>query len=195
MGKFIKTYSFDAVKMFVTQLAISIFGWVLTLACGKAENDLLRLICSIVAILFYLFLLYSTMWEIGSKDTVAVEAGHRKNIPLKGLYIALMANVLNFLLAFGILGGFAFSGITFFSNVGGISATAALLTEGMYTGLLAEHFLGEPLNSYWISYFIIPLPALLTCWVSYLLGLKNVKFTKLFEVRYPESDREPKKKK
>ena len=85
--------------------------------------------------------------------------------------------------------------VPFFSGLGGFAGTAVHILEGMYTGLLANHVGGNPLNSYWFVYFLLPLPAILISGISYLLGLKDIKFTGLFNVQYPESDREPKRKK
>ena len=84
---------------------------------------------------------------------------------------------------------------TVFGNIGGVSGAAALLLEGMYTGLLANHVFGAALNSYWFMYFLLPIPAILICFAAYNLGLHDVKFTSLFRTPYPESDRDPKKKK
>lgn len=195
MLAFMKKYSYDAVRMLLNQCAISIFGLVLTIACQLAGNGTLRLICSVLAIVFYLFLIYTMTWEMGSKDGISADFGHAERQPLKGFFISLMANALNFLMALGVALGTLVADGGFFSNLGGFCGSAALLLQGMYTGVLAEHVGGAALNSYWFSYFLTPLPAMLTALLAYILGMKNVKFTKLFDVQYPESDREPKKKK
>ena len=175
MWDFIKRHSYDAVKMLVTQIAISVFGLVLALACSMAGNDQLRTICSVGAVLFYLFLIYTTVWDMGAKDSIAVEYGRQPYQPLKGLYISLIANSLNWLLALGILLGFVFSGLAFFSKLGGGCATAAILAQGMFSGLLAIHIGDTPLNAMPFVYFLTPLPALGVAWIGYLAGLKNVK--------------------
>ncbi len=166
MGNFIKEHSYDAVKMFLNQFAIGIFGFSLALACGKAENRTLRLITSIVAIVFYLFLIYTMLWELGSKDKIPVEYGRKRRIPLTGLYIALMAGVVNYLLAIG---------ITIGSSVGGVCTFLSGLLQGMYLGVLSMRIGGVALNTHVFLYYLIPLPAILTATVAYLFGLYDIR--------------------
>ena len=68
MREFMQKHSYNAVRLFVNQIAISIFGLVLAIACGKVENSTLKIVTSVGAIVFYLFLTYAAMWEVGSKD-------------------------------------------------------------------------------------------------------------------------------
>ncbi|MBE6633938.1 MAG: hypothetical protein E7620_06305 [Ruminococcaceae bacterium] len=194
MKKFFRERSYDMVKMFLNQFATAIFGVVLAIAAQKAENTVLRNLTSAFAVLFYLFLLYTMTWELGFKDRASVALGSRKRQPLTGLYISLCANIPNFVFAVFIMLA-QLMNVELISAIGGFCATAAVLLEGMYTGLLTNTFMGAALHSYWWMFFIIILPALITCTVAYLLGLSDVKFTGLFNVQYPESDRDPKKKK
>ena len=181
MLNFLKMRSYDAVKMFVTQCAISIFGLVLSLASLMAENETLRLGCSVFAILFYLFLLYTSAWELGSKDHIPVQYGHRPYRPHTGLWISLLANSLNFLLAVGISIGALFNAC---KPLGAVCQTIAIMAQGMYAGILAletGNTMYPMLNQLWYMYLIIPIPALLTSWIGYYFGIKNVKFTKFFD--------------
>ena len=178
MIEFIKKHSYDMMKMFLNQFAIAIFGLVLALATGMAENDTLQIVSSVGAILFYMFLLYAMTFEIGSKDKTAVEYGRIKPQPLTGLFISLGANAVNFLLALFIALG-SISSSAFLSNVGGAAAGAALLLEGMYTGLLAVNIGGVPLNSMIWPFFAIILPALATSAAGYYFGMRGWHLTKL----------------
>ena len=190
MKEFFKKRSYDVVKMFLNQFATAVFGFVLALAAGKAKNPTLRNITSGFAILFYLFLLYTMTWEIGFRDKIPVEKGRLERKPLTGLWISLSANSLNLLFAILIMLASLFD-LSFFSTIGGIAASAAVLLEGMYTGLLANQVGGVALNSYWWMYFLITIPSMVTCTVAYILGLHDKKFTGLFKFQYPASDREP----
>ena len=181
------------VKMFLNQFAISLFGLVLTIATSKRPT--LRNLSSGFAILFYLFLLYVMTWEIGFKDKNSVDLGKKARRPLTGLGISLCANIPNFFFACAIALGKLLPNVPFFSKFGGLSVGAALFTEGMYTGLLANDLGGSALNSYWWIWFVITIPAMATCALAYWLGLSDIKFTSLFDPVYPESDREPKKRK
>ena len=193
MKRFFSEHSYSMVKMFLNQFAIAIFGFVLVLASGKAQNIALRNITSVGAILFYLFLLYTMTWDIGFHDRIGVEHGTKSRNVWCGALISLCANVPNFIFAIFVMLASVFNSPTL-SNIGAWCSTFAVFLEGMYTGLIANHVGGAPLNSYWFVYFLLPLPAILTCGISYNMGLRDIKLTKLFREPYPESDRDPSEK-
>lgn len=179
MKDFFSRHSYDMVKMFLNQFAIAVFGFSLTLAAVKADNAVLRNVTGVCAVLFYLFLLYTMTWDIGYKDKISVETGKRKRNLFTGALISLCANVPNFVFAVFIMLA-SLLNTEALSNIGGICSSLALFLEGMYTGLLVNHVGGAPLNSYWFVYFLLPLPAILICWLSYNMGLRDIKFTTLF---------------
>ncbi len=194
MKSFFSKHSYSMVKMFLNQFATAIFGFVLALAAGKAQNKPLLYATSIAAILFYMFLLYTMTWEIGFKDKVSVDGGRLKKNLWTGTLISLCANSVNFLLAIFILLGQSFH-VGLLNDIGGVCASIAVALEGMFSGIMTLYIGGAPINSYWLTYFIIPLPAILVSTLAYILGLKDIKFTPLFDPVIPESDREPKKRK
>ncbi len=186
MREFMQKHSYNAVRLFVNQIAISIFGLVLAIACGKVENDTLKIITSGGAIVFYLFLTYAAMWEVGSKDKFGIENGTKKEMPLAGLYVALLSNSFNLLLAIVILAcSFASEGGTLYA-AGALAKVIALFIEGMYTGLLSLDFGGMPLNNYWLSYFVIIIPSLVTSALAYWCGTKGYHFSKILIPENPE---------
>ena len=152
MKDFFKNRSYDMVKMFLNQFAISLFGLVLAMAAVKRPT--LRNVTSVFSILFYLFLLYTMTWELGFKDKNSVDLGKKQRRPLTGLLISLCANIPNFFFATAITLGTFFPNVSFFSKLGGLSAVVALLLEGMYAGVLTNHLWGNPLNSYWWMWFL-----------------------------------------
>ena len=183
-------------KMFLNQFAVAIFGLVLALATGMAKKDTLQIVSSVGSIIFYMFLLYAMTFEIGSKDKTSVDYGRIKARPLTGLYISLCANAINFLLAILITIGVV-SNSQFLSDVGGGAAVAALLLEGMYTGVLAVDIGGVPLNAMVWPFFAIILPALLVSAIGYFFGLKGWHLTKILIPKNAEEielAREKKKK-
>ncbi|MBO4308404.1 MAG: hypothetical protein J5885_01070 [Clostridia bacterium] len=194
MKSFLKEHSYDAVKMFLNQFATAIFGFVLALAAVKANNPTLRNITSAFAVLFYLFLLYTMTWDLGFRDKISVEKGRKPFRPFTGFFISLIANIPNFILALFIMLA-SLADVSAFSKIGGVCGMIAVVIEGMYTGLLANRVNDVPLHSLWWMFFLIILPALIVSTVAYILGVKDKKFTGLFKFQYPESDREPKRKK
>lgn len=184
MGEVWKKHSYDIVKMFVNQIAIAVFGFGLAIATGVAGNKTLQIVSSVGAIIFYLFLIYALCWEIGAKDGVSIKCGKMKRNIFKGLYMSLFANIPNAILAILCLLGTVAPSV--FGGVGGVSATIALVGEGMYTGVLSLHVAGNPLNSYAWAYFVIMLPALITSFVAYLLGSYDIHLTNILIVKNPE---------
>lgn len=184
---FIKKYSYDIVKLYINQIAISIFGNVLAISCGMAGYDTLKLITSIFAVLFFFFLNYSAVWSIGYKQIASIEAGRTPRRPLGGLYMALWASLPNFLFALLVMLGTLLGNIKFFSTLGAVAAMVAIWTEGMFTGILSFIKIGgSPANSYWISYFIITIPGLLAGFLGYYFGINNIHLSRINIEETPE---------
>lgn len=187
MLSFLKVRSYDIVKMFIHQVAIALFGISLAIATGSKSTspDLtgyqpapLQIITGIFSVAFYLFLIGHLMWEIGLKDKNRIDKGDIGASRLTGLYMALAASSVNFLIAILITLGNFLSHIPFFQTLGAGAVTAGLLTEGMYMGLLAIRINNIPLNSMWFMWFIIMIPMILTATFSYMAGTRELGFFK-----------------
>ena len=177
MKDFFKKYSYTVVKLFVNQIAIALFGIGLAVALGRAGNRTGQLVASILSVLFYLFLLYVHMWEVGAKDGITAEARKTGRKLWRGFAIGACANALNILLALLILpGAFAGGAVKGFSSVVSI---VALMLQGMYLGILATPLNGLNLNAYAWPYWVIILPAVLVAGVSYILGSYNLHATNI----------------
>ncbi len=186
MKEFFERYSYESMRMLLNQFAISIFGFGLAIASVTAKNDTLLLITSLCSILFYLVLNYGVAWRAGSRDKITVDLGRRKFRPATGLWISLLANSLNFLLALvAMIGALA--------RIGGmesIGSSIAIFVQGMYQGVLAYVKIGAlELNKFWWVFFLTPLPAMLISFVGYIAGVKDFHITKMGIPDLPESDR------
>ena len=209
MKSFFKQYSYNIVKNLINQFAISIFGALLSMvmmASSKTHN-VWAVIVSIFSVAFYLFLIYTTTWEIGAKDRISVDVGKKEYKPLTGLLISLFANIPNIILAIillvtRILSSFAFvqDPATSFENtmskiISGINFVASAVTgvafQGMYSGILMIKIptMQESLAHQWWPYFIIVIPALVTAAIAYNTGYKN------FRLIAPLFDKKNKNKK
>ena len=62
MSNFFRENSYSMVRLFLNQIALTVFGTMLALATAK--NDTLLIVTSIFSVLFYLYLVYSFGWEI-----------------------------------------------------------------------------------------------------------------------------------
>ena len=188
MKNFLHDYSYSTIKMFVNQFAISLFGAMLSMATTAAENDGLAIVLSCLAIVFYLFLIYTLIWEVGAKDRISVDIKKKTKHIHTGVIIALIANIPNFLIAIAYSIGHPFMATEKWAGtLCMISSFLTMLFEGMYLGIITTvEVSGNLLNHYWWTYFVITIPAILVSWAAYYFGFKNKKMTTLFDYRNPD---------
>ncbi len=194
---FFERYFYNSVKMFVRQIAISIFGLMIAIA----TSGTLSIITSAFAALFYLFLIYETAFSTGSRDSTTLTI---KPKLATGFYMSVIANTLNIICALVIVvatliapsgEGFA---IISSSTAATIFSVAENMMNGMYTGLLTLKIGGAALNTVWLSYVVIILPALIVSTVGYIFGIKDIRATSILIPMTPEEEerrREKKRKK
>ena len=178
MKAFFSKYGYNIFKLFLNQFAIALFGIALAVACGKAQNNTLQWVTSVFAVLFYLFLEYAAMWEIGAKDGISAVARKTSRKLWRGAVISLCAIVLNILLAILFLPGAIAPG-TKAQGFSSVVSVIALMIEGMYTGILAQPFRGLSLNQYAWVYFAIIVPAVLVSAGAYILGSYDLHLTNI----------------
>lgn len=201
MKEFFKRYSYGIVKLFVTQFAVGIFGAVLALA--TSGTDWLLTLTSVFAILFYLFLVYTSVWAVGAKDKISVDIGNLKSNRWRGVLMALAASIPNFIIA--ILCTLNFEAT---NKVAAVGVIISFFVQGMYQGVLRTvPFLGYPTTvangeeiittqtPYWFSYFLIIIPLIIVAGLAYYAGTKDFHMTKLMLPQYPDSDRDVKPEK
>ena len=175
---FFSNYSYSIIKMFVNQFAISIFGSVLAMATISSGNDILTFFVSCFAIVFYLFLIYTMVWEIGAKDKISVDVGKKEYRPYTGLLMALVANIPNFIIAIvytiasPLMSTHAWAG-----NTAAVTVFASFIIQGMYRGVISTvSIAGVSMNQIWWTYFVIIIPSLIASFAAYYLGHKNFRF-------------------
>ncbi len=174
MASFFKKYSYIMVKLFLNQFAIALFGMALAFSCGKAGNNTLLLVTSIGSIIFYLFLQYAVMWEVGAKDGITAVARNQPRGLWRGFVISICANSLNLLLALIILPG------AFVANkASALAQFFAIMLQGMYQGVLVQPFRGLQLHQFAWVFFAITVPAVIVTGVAYILGSYNLHATNI----------------
>lgn len=188
--EFFARYSYDSVKMLLNQLAIALFGASVTLGVSVAWSvrSSMMLLVGAMGGLFYLFLLYGVAWRMGDVDRGSITMGNLRYRPLTGLWVCLVANIPNFIVAVVALISFMNDG-----RLGGVPLVGSFL-HGAYMGFLSFDFAAAEdvaiqLNGYWWTYFLLPIPALLISTVAYMLGAKGKMLTKLNAYQPPKSDR------
>lgn len=194
MKDFFNRYSYQIVKLFIHQFAISLFGAMLSFVAVSTANPIVTLALSGFSVLFYLFLIYTLMWEVGATDKISVDVGKRPYRPLTGLYMALIANAPNFLVAilFTIVRPFAASYEWATGIIGGIRVVSSVGLHGMYNGMMMTLPMGEgvtKLYDYWWVYFLVAIPCLVACFMAYYLGHRNFRFYALFLPKKKDSEK------
>lgn len=191
MKNFFSRYSYDSMRMFLDQFAISLFGFSLALTALKMENDTFLLIFSVASILFYLMLIYGVAQRVGARDRTSIDLGRMKLIPFKGTLVSLLANSLNLLLALIV------ALLTLLPGTdAGVARFIAMFLNGMYQGVYSLVKVGSDavaLNNCWWAYFILPLPAILISTLGYIAGAKDWHLTGLSTPELPASDRPTRK--
>lgn len=177
MKSFFKQYSYNVVRDLLNQFAISLFGAMLSLATSVAESKTLSIVVSIFAIVFYLFLVYNTTWELGAKDRVSVDVGKKPYRPHTGLVISAISNVPKLLIAIMfVITAYLIPNADIAATMEAIVRLAYMLLGGMYTGLMMSVKIssdGMTMISAWWAYFVFIIPALAVSWIAYYAGFKN----------------------
>ena len=154
--------------MMINQVGMTMMGLMLSFA--TYNNNLLTLISSLFSIGFYLYLLYTMCWDIGAKDKIRVDSKRMAPMKLKGLWMSLIANIPNLILAVCvIIGRLSISdAVTNSGNFWFVTKMIATCIQGMYAGLLELY---APYNP--IAYILIILPALAASELGYYLGYRE----------------------
>lgn len=177
MLKFLKENSYSAVKMFVNQVAMALFGLMISFAAATMD-DWIWIAGTLVGVFLYLFLAYNMFWEMGAKDRTRVDAGREKAMPLKGLYIDLISNIPSIVVCILMLFGYYLgSNHMWAGNLYVITSLIARVLQAMYLGLIQ---LFSPYNPWGIVLTILPVLAMSA--VAYQLGFRNFRILSLFGI-------------
>ena len=175
------------VRLILNQFGAAVMGLLITAAASS--NDKLMLGASVFSTIFYLVLLYCVIWERGGKERIRIDGGRAAWKPLYGLYMGLLANIPNFLLAVLVLIGKIFGtvdgpfGYEWAGNLYAIANVITRLWNAMYLGLIQTY---SPYNP--IIHFLDILPALAVCTLGYYLGLKNMRLFSIFDLKPPKTE-------
>lgn len=187
MKAFLKEQSYNMVKLFLNQIALTVFGTVLAIATSK--NDSLLLASSIFSVLFFLVLNYTACWEIGAKDKIRVDSGRLESMPNKGLYISFGANLPNIIIAL-LIGLGVLIGTDASQSMSFVFNAIARLLNGMYLGIIkivqdAANI--TSITQVWWWFIVITLPSMLVGWLAYYLGSKNIRLLSFIGIK-PKPD-------
>lgn len=174
MLNYIKENSKIITKLLLNQTGATILGF--TISGFGVTRDSIFVFTSLFATAFYISLIYSAMWEEGGKERIRIDGGRAEMKPLRGLWVSLIANIPNMILALGAVIGSIFGstdgafGWQWAGTLGGLCKTIAVFWEGMYMGLIRTY---SPFNP--IAYVLVIFPAIIVSTGAYYLGVNNKK--------------------
>ena len=172
MKNFWSENCYNVIKIFLNQIALSMLGFVMAMATQSAHIAL-RVLVGVVCVIFYLWILYVMMYEMGQKDGIKIQSGRLHYTKSKGFWISFLANVPNIII--GILtfiGGFCYELIgvdvrswaaTFYF----VSNALGKVIEAVYLPIISAVLRDE----YW-PLLVTPIPPIIVCTVAYWLGVK-----------------------
>ena len=172
-------------KMLLNQFGATVLGLMVVAAASaaKSQKAWLMLFASCFAAFFYLFLIYAVVWERGGHDRIKVDGGRALAKPWTGLWISLVANIPNFILAILVLVSNPFAApYAWAGNMNVIGRALCLLWEGMYAGIVSYF---APHNPFIHLLYIFP--SILVGTFGYLLGFKNMRLLSVFELKPPQN--------
>lgn len=157
-------------KLYINHIAVAIYGLLMAIIgnyIGNKSmdgNPVLSYVFGAIAVIMYIGIIYVNFWELGASDKIKIDGGRLSYNMYTGLIVSLVATAPSIL--FGLLGFLSrFISGEFFE----FSRIICHYYNGMYIS-----FLG-PLSGFAPIYLIILLPALVTGFVSYILGAKGYK--------------------
>lgn len=190
--KFLKENSYDIVKLYITQIGITIFSLIMYTACGMIDGEggiksTIEIVISVFASLFFYILLYTAAWDWGAQDKIRADGGRLVPNKAKALLMALLAAIPNFILSGLAAISFFFCTVgvdSVFVQIGTITSVLMRFTSSMYQGLLYNSFnfmfdTAEGAANYEFylvqacGYLIMTLIGVLVTHFAYILGLHD----------------------
>lgn len=174
---FVKTHSYDAFKLLINQVGIIVFSLAVSFTfVSKLEW---YLISSIFCVLFHLMLVYTACWDMGEKEAPALSAGRMKPMPLKGLYVSLLSNIIKFLFVIFVFLGMLSNG-GFFKQLYSVGVTVLRFLFVEFSGIMTFFFEN---GTYYSDNFVLDypeymyilmlLPTLIACTLGYYMGSRD----------------------
>lgn len=176
--EFWNRYSYGVVRIFVDQIAIAVFALAVALGTsaatktmGEESARLLTVASSIFAILFFLFMVAELCFREGASDKERTDNGRMRRNDLTGLYMGLLANLPNFVLALGYTVFYAIEATR--GSLSGVFGLISKLVMGEYLGLFSIKLGGTMMSSIPPMYFLTIIPCALAAWLGYYLGVSG----------------------
>ncbi|MBE6649854.1 MAG: hypothetical protein E7613_00940 [Ruminococcaceae bacterium] len=177
------------VKLLINHFVSGLYSLILFAVFSMAFGGEYQFVGSLIAISFYLFMIYSFMWEAGSKRAVGLDSDKMKKTD--GILVMIVGSLPYYLTTVfcAILSFFTTNAefaeravdriydILFYVNV--------FFSQSMYSGLFASIFGGIPSVSPFL-YLASLIPGLVVGSLAYIFGSKNFRLRTVFGIKYNE---------
>lgn len=189
LKNFFRENGYSAVKLIVVHIAISIFALMIflpfdTTATGSSTQRFMALILGIFSIIFYFFMIYAQIWEVGAKDELRIVNGKKKAYIGKGFLIGLVAAIPDFILCAGYVVFWFFQSYEWASTLSYLFTLATTFWEGMFLAVKAVLFSKGP-----YMFIAVPFVTVLFAGISYIFGMKNIRLLPLNDTPEDEERR------
>ncbi len=185
----IKSNAQYIIKLLINHFVSGVYSLILFVFFTIIAEGKFQLIGSIISIAFYLYLVYSFMWEAGAKR--AVGTGSQSIYPTDGILVMIVGSLPYYITivlctvfsAFATNSEFAERTIDvayrvlFYINV--------FFTQCMYSGLFSSLFDGVA-NTPAFLYLVSLLPGLAVGSLAYFFGTKSYRIRSLLGIKYNE---------
>lgn len=128
---FLKENSSVMLRLLITHIGMAVFGLVI-FGATNMMGDTTMLLTSILSALFYVVIVYTTMWEYGAKDKPALDAGRLGNSAFHGFWVSLAAEAVFILLAVLYMIGMHVESV---GSVGAVCYTVLVMAHSCFTGI------------------------------------------------------------
>ena len=194
--RFFKENSGLIVKLFINQIGIAIFAFMLYTAAGSFEISdssaalFVKVLLSAFSMLFYFTLLYNIMWEIGGKDKIRIDSGRLERKASKGLIVGLFANALNIIvigIALLLLILNMITGLDFLMSIFAVLNAIFRIFVSMYLGVIMgiSAFAQQNTETYYLiqtaGFLVFSFISALVIHFSYLMGLNDKRIFSSFK--------------
>lgn len=173
--KFLKENSSVIIRLIITHIGMSVFGLVIFLATNQ-QGDNFMLLASIFALVFFAVIAYTTMWEYGSKDKPAIDAGRLEFKAKNAFFAALVAETIGIILILVYLvSSFFIDASETAKQVYAVSYLLLYVVESCASGfMLFFHHLYENAIVNSLCMLVCPLLVCVSSTLGYTFGAKGV---------------------
>ena len=174
---YLKENYYYIVKMLLNQFGATFLGLMMSLVTSRGmgeANPVLVLGGSLLAIILYVYLQYTVMWDLGARDIIRVEGKRAEYKPFIGLKMTALANIPNAVIALGVVIGSVFGSenglaqLEWAGSIGVVCRAIGIFWEAMFNGFV---MLFAPHNP--IIWVLMLIPPLFAGGMGYFAGLKG----------------------